>query len=229
MKFPHVFTSFFAQSFLFLYEKPKFKDMMHTENSKNTADSSMEQPVSPILPEVLQIIAQSNELCEKQLYSEAAELLSDAISRFPQTDQLYRQRAAAYLGAGLLQEAAQDLDSLQALSANDLIARTNIYLRENQAEAAIAWLEKRHTQYPESKTEYLLLSQLFSLQHHYQKSLDILETAICRIPLFPEAYKERGRIRMILNDSKGAMEDLKKAMEQNPAIFENIDGNISNK
>lgn len=36
--------------------------------------------------------------------------------------------------------------------------------------------------------------------------------------------KERGRLKMLIGDKKGAMEDLKQAVSIDPSIVENING-----
>ena len=36
--------------------------------------------------------------------------------------------------------------------------------------------------------------------------------------------KERGRLRMLIGDKKGAMEDLRQAVALDPSIVENING-----
>ena len=36
--------------------------------------------------------------------------------------------------------------------------------------------------------------------------------------------KERGRLRMLIGDKKGAMEDLRQAVSLDPSIVENING-----
>lgn len=36
--------------------------------------------------------------------------------------------------------------------------------------------------------------------------------------------KERGRLKMLLGDKKGAMEDLKEAVKLDPSIVDNISG-----
>ena len=36
--------------------------------------------------------------------------------------------------------------------------------------------------------------------------------------------KERGRLKMVIGDKKGAMEDLRKAVKLDPSIVDNING-----
>lgn len=36
--------------------------------------------------------------------------------------------------------------------------------------------------------------------------------------------KERGRLKMVIGDQKGAMEDLRKAVKLDPSIVDNING-----
>ncbi|MBR5465987.1 MAG: hypothetical protein IKU79_01040 [Bacteroidaceae bacterium] len=39
--------------------------------------------------------------------------------------------------------------------------------------------------------------------------------------------KERGRLKMIIGDKKGALEDLKEAVSIDPSIVENINGEFN--
>ena len=150
------------------------------------------------------------------------------LKQHPTADSLLRKRASVFLGLGLTKEAAQDLDSLQEMTLDDLITRINLYIQNQETSKAFEVLKKRNEEHPNSKAEYLLISQLHSSLKEYDAAMDILQKGMEQIRTFPEAYKERGRIRMLLHDSKGAMDDLRKALEQDPDMLNNLNGTLSN-
>lgn len=166
--------------------------------------------------------------CQQQDFMAAIALLTQLLKQHPTADALLRKRASIFLGLGLTQEAAQDLDSLQEMTLDDLITRINLYIQNQETSQAFEVLRKRNEENPNSKAEYLLISQLHASQKDYKSALDILQRGMDQIPTFPEAYKERGRIRMLLHDSQGAMDDLKKALEQDPGLLDNLNGTLSN-
>lgn len=166
--------------------------------------------------------------CQQQDFMAAIALLTQLLKQHPTADALLRKRASIFLGLGLTQEAAQDLDSLQEMTLDDLITRINLYIQNQETSQAFEVLRKRNEEHPNSKAEYLLISQLHASQKDYKSALDILQKGMDQIQIFPEAYKERGRIRMLLHDSQGAMDDLKKALEQDPGLLDNLNGTLSN-
>lgn len=166
--------------------------------------------------------------CQQQDFMAAIALLTQLLKQHPTADTLLRKRVSIFLGLGLTQEAAQDLDSLQEMTLDDLITRINLYIQNQETSQAFEVLRKRNEENPNSKAEYLLISQLHASQKDYKSALDILQKGMDQIPTFPEAYKERGRIRMLLHDSQGAMDDLKKALEQDPGLLDNLNGTLSN-
>lgn len=166
--------------------------------------------------------------CQQQDFMAAIALLTQLLKQHPTADALLRKRASIFLGLGLTQEAAQDLDSLQEMTLDDLITRINLYIQNQETSQAFEVLRKRNEENPNSKAEYLFINQLHASQKDYKSALDILQKGMDQIPTFPEAYKERGRIRMLLHDSQGAMDDLKKALEQDPGLLDNLNGTLSN-
>lgn len=166
--------------------------------------------------------------CQQQDFMAAIALLTQLLKQHPTADALLRKRASIFLGLGLSKEAAQDLDALQEMTLEDLITRINLYIQNQETSKAFEVLKKRNEENPASKAEYLLLSQLHASQKDYNAAMDVLQKGMDRIQTFPEAYKERGRIRMLLHDSKGAMDDLRKALEQDPGMLDNLNGTLSN-
>ena len=154
--------------------------------------------------------------------------LTQQLEEHPEQYELRRERAHLFLEMGLLKEAAADLDSLIQLTSVEAVARAQMHLIEGNAQKAEETLRLSLGMYPDSKIEYISLSQILSAQKKYPEALDVLQKGIDRIQIFPEAYKERGRIRMLLNDSKGAMDDLKTALDQDPDMLQDLNGKLTN-
>lgn len=170
----------------------------------------------------------ADKFCRDKDFLSAVTLLTQLLEQHPYSDELHRKRASVFLSMALPAEAAKDLDALQEMTLEDLVTRINIYIQNQETTKAFEILKQRNEQHPESKAEYLLISQLHASVHDYNAALDILQKGMDRIAVFPEAYKERGRIRMLLHDSKGAMDDLRKALEQDPALLDGLNGTLSN-
>ena len=72
------------------------------------------------------------------------------------------------------------------------------------------------------------LSQAYSENHQLDKALETDNEAIDLIQDFAAGYKERGRIKMLLNDKEGALKDLKRALALDPHEGRELEGLFSN-
>lgn len=196
-----------------------------TDNNLSQETGSTGNSMQDLLRKNLEI---ADDFCRNKNFIGAVTLLTQLLEQHPDSDELHRKRASVFLAMSLPYEAAKDLDALQEMTLEDLVARTNIYIQNQETSKAFDILRKRNEQHPDSKAEYLLISQLHAASHDYNAALDILQKGMDRIAVFPEAYKERGRIRMLLHDSQGAMDDLKKALEQDPTLLDELNGTLSN-
>lgn len=201
-------------------EKEKNNDRLFEEEKKPIADRQEEMFRNEL--------ERVDLLCKNQDFIAAITLLTQSLNQHPDADELRRKRADLFMDMGLSKEAAKDLDALKEMTLEDLVLRINIYIQNQETSMAFEVLKKRNEQHPDSKAEYLLISQLHTSVQDYNAALEILQKGIDRIGIFPEAYKERGRIRMLLHDSKGAMEDLRKALEQNPDLLNDLNGTLTN-
>ena len=57
---------------------------------------------------------------------------------------------------------------------------------------------------------YVGLSTAYAANRQLDRALSTLDEAVELMPDFSEGYKERGRIKLMLNDKAGATDDLKK-------------------
>lgn len=196
-----------------------------TDNNLSQENNHPENVSQDLIRQNLEI---ADNFCRNHNYIGAVTLLTQLLEQHPDSDELHRKRASVFLAMALPFEAAKDLDAIQDLSLEDLVTRINLYIRNQETSKAFEVLKRRNEQHPDSKAEYLLISQLHASAHDYNAALDILQKGMDRIAVFPEAYKERGRIRMLLHDSQGAMDDLKKALEQDPSLLDELNGTLSN-
>lgn len=199
---------------------------------ENRTDKHLSQENTPTANDSQDLIRQNLEIvenfCRNQNFIGAVTLLTQLLEQHPDSDELHRKRASVFLAMSLPFEAAKDLDALHDMTLEDLVARVNIYIQNQETSKAFEVLKQRNEQHPDSKAEYLLISQLHASAHDYNAALEILQKGMDRIAVFPEAYKERGRIRMLLHDSQGAMDDLRKALEQDPTLLDGLNGTLSN-
>ena len=147
-------------------EKDNKTDKMSTPENGMSLDYSAEL--------IQKDLEMADRYCQQQDFMAAIALLTQLLKQHPTADALLRKRASIFLGLGLTQEAAQDLDSLQEMTLDDLITRINLYIQNQETSQAFEVLRKRNEENPNSKAEYLLISQLHASQKDYKSALDIL-------------------------------------------------------
>ena len=64
--------------------------------------------------------------------------------------------------------------------------------------------------------------------HRLDQALQVMDRAVEQLPDHAAVYRERGRIRLLLNDKAGAMDDLKKALQADPETARTLEGHFSN-
>lgn len=161
----------------------------------------------------------------------AIAMLTRAIALDKHMELAYRTRSAVLRSIGQLKEAETDIDYLLAHFApkeENLMLKGDIRAAQNQKEEAIHYYKLVHEANPFHRGSYLALSKMYSETHALEQSLRIINEAIEFLPDFAEAYKERGRIRYLLNDKAGAAEDLKRSLRLSPNGMHSIDGEFNN-
>jgi tetratricopeptide (TPR) repeat protein len=72
------------------------------------------------------------------------------------------------------------------------------------------------------------LAQLHAADNRLDKALDVCNEGIAACPTAGVLYRLRGGIRLQLHDEAGAADDLKKALEIDPQLAQQVDGEFSN-
>lgn len=81
---------------------------------------------------------------------------------------------------------------------------------------------------PFNREAVLGLGQLYEQTARRDKALALYDESIELQPDFAEAYKQRGAVRLALNDKEGATDDLKRALELRPEAAADFNGEFSN-
>ena len=128
-------------------------------------------------------------------------------------------------------EAMEDID---AVLAQDQEEETAILLR-GKVEESNQQEEKAEADYklvteinPFNEQAYLYLGQLFINQKKLSEAISLFDEAIELTPNFAEAYKERGRAKLLNGDKDGSVEDMKKSLELNPKDGSSLNGEFKN-
>ena len=81
---------------------------------------------------------------------------------------------------------------------------------------------------PFNEQAYLYLGQLYINQKKLAEAIALFDEAIELNPNFAEAYKERGRAKLLNGDKDGSVEDMKKSLELNPKDEASLNGEFKN-
>lgn len=158
-------------------------------------------------------------------------LLTRAIMQDEHLREAYQMRAELLQNMGSLQEAEKDIDYLlQAPEPEEeaLLKKAELRLQQNDMEQAILYYNKVKTQFPLTGEAYVGLSTAYSANRQLNLALATMDEALELLPDYGEGYKERGRIKMLLNDKAGSMDDLKKSIEVDPESVKTLEGQFSN-
>lgn len=161
----------------------------------------------------------------------AIALLTQATMNDPNLESAYLLRAGTLVLMGQLQNAEEDIDYLLEhfeIKEDYLLRKAEIRHMRGDLEQAIAYFIKVKEANPFNREAYLGLSQAYSENHQLDKALETDNEAIDLIQDFAAGYKERGRIKMLLNDKEGALKDLKRALALDPHEGRELEGLFSN-
>lgn len=161
----------------------------------------------------------------------AVALLTRAILQDEHLWDAYLLRAEILQAMGSLKDAETDIDHLlQAPEPEEeaLMKKAELRLQQNDAEQAILYYNKVKTQNPLLGKAYVGLSTAYSVNRQLDRALETMNEALEIMPDYGEGYKERGRIKMLLNDKAGSLDDLKKAIEADPETAKSLEGKFTN-
>ena len=164
----------------------------------------------------------------------AVALLTQAIVQDEHLTEAYLLRAEILRDMGSLTEAEADIDHLledekaQPAPEEAVMLKAALRLQQGDAPTAIIYYNKVKTQNPLMGEAYVGLSTAYAANRQLDRALSTLDEAVELMPDFSEGYKERGRIKLMLNDKAGAADDLKKALETSPEAAKALEGQFSN-
>lgn len=162
---------------------------------------------------------------------QAIAFLTQAIQQDKELQQAYLLRAEILCSMHSIKEAEEDADYLLTHfepAEESLMLKADLCIRRNDLAEAITYYNKVKTLNPLLGEAYVKLSQAYSENHQLDQSLNAINEAIELLPDFAEGYKERGRIKLLLNDKAGAMDDIKKSLECDPEAAANLNGSYTN-
>ena len=122
-------------------------------------------------------------------------------------------RAEALLKMKQYKETMEDIDAVLAQNP------------EEEAEADYQLVTEVN---PFNEQAYLYLGQLFINQKKLTEAISLFDEAIELNPNFAEAYKERGRAKLLNGDKDGSVEDMKRSLELNPKDEASLNGEFKN-
>lgn len=179
--------------------------------------------------EVYYLMAIANHGLEDDL--SAIAMLTKAIVLQPDLAEAYMLRADILKQMRQLKDAEEDADYLLAnfpITEEYYILKADLRLKQEDAPQAITYYNKVKEHNAFHQQAYIGLSEAYVANRQLDLALQLMNEAIELLPNFGEAYQERGRIKLLLNDKEGASEDLKKALELNPEAAKKMEGNFSN-
>lgn len=140
-------------------------------------------------------------------------------------------RAEALLKMKQYNETMEDVNAILAQNPDE---ETAILLRGKVKEAT-GHTEEAEADYrlvteinPFNEQAYLCLGVLYINLKKLQVAIELFDEAIELNPRFADAYKERGRAKLLNNDKEGSVEDMKKALELNPKEEAHLNGQFKN-
>ena len=160
----------------------------------------------------------------------AVALLTQAIVQDGHLTEAYLLRAEILRAMGSLTEAEADIDAVLGRTdgVSAVMLKAALRLQQGDAPTAITYYNKVKTQNPLMGEAYVGLSTAYAANRQLDRALSTLDEAVELMPDFSEGYKERGRIKLMLNDKAGATDDLKKALETSPEAAKAVEGQFSN-
>lgn len=160
----------------------------------------------------------------------AIALLTQAIAQGDGRRETLLLRARVFAAMGCAKEAEEDTD--QCLSDREdedaCLLKAALRLGQDDTDAAITYYNKVKEKNPQNAEACLGLSRTYAASHRLDLALAAMDEALERLPDFAEGYKERGRIKFLLHDQAGAMEDLKRALALSPEAAKEVEGHFTN-
>ena len=161
----------------------------------------------------------------------AMALLTQALMENGELAEARLLRAEILYATGSQQEAEADADLLLGQPAplpRAGLLKAALRLRQGDAETAIVYYNKVKEQFPQEGEAYVGLSRAYAALRQTGRALEVMDEAVERLPGYAGAYHERGRLRLLLNDKAGAMDDLRRALLADPQAAGMLEGRFTN-
>ena len=140
-------------------------------------------------------------------------------------------RAEALLKMKQYKETMEDIDAVLAQNPEEetaILLRGKVKEANGQEEEAETDHKSVTEINPFNEQVYLYLGQLYINQKKLAEAIALFDEAIELNPNFAEAYKERGRAKLLNGDKDGSVEDMKKSLELNPKDEASLNGEFKN-
>lgn len=160
----------------------------------------------------------------------AIALLTQAIAQGDEQRETLLWRARVFAAMGCAKEAEEDTDQCLASTEDEeaCLLKAALRLGQGDTDTAATYYNKVKEKNPLNGEACLGLSRSYAASHRLDLALSAMDEALERQPDFAEGYKERGRIRFLLHDQAGAMEDLKRALALSPEAAKEVEGHFTN-
>lgn len=160
----------------------------------------------------------------------AIALLTQAIVQGDGRAETRLLRARVFVSMGCPKEAEADVDQClsEAESEEACLLKAALRLGLGDTDTAVTYYNKVREKNPRNGKAYVGLSEAHAASHRLGEALSALNEGLQLLPDFAEGYKERGRIKFLLHDAAGAMEDLKRALSLSPDAAKELEGRFTN-
>jgi tetratricopeptide (TPR) repeat protein len=149
--------------------------------------------------------------------------LSKEIRKTPRNDQLFYNRALAYLSNGELAKAVNDLEIAKKLNPNKelyYLELSESELIRGESGIAKALLEEAHERFPESVEVMIRLSNIYMAYEQYQKARTYIILASRIEPRNPRLYLLSSMIFQEIDMEDKAIDELYLAIKYDPNYYD---------
>lgn len=158
----------------------------------------------------------------------AITLLTELLARDEHQPEARLLRGEAFQSMGCLKEAEEDVDLLLTETAAEnfrlevLLLKAALRLKQGDTDEALTYYNKVKDNDPSYGAAYTGLCQAYAAHRQLDRALAVMDEALQRLPDFAEGYKERGRVKFLLHDEAGAIDDLKQALRLSPEMLSSL-------
>lgn len=170
----------------------------------------------------------ANALYELKRFQEVVNVLDTVLQFYSDSSYVYLNRGTAFQQLNQLDLAIQDFEKAIELDPNNIDAEVNLgttFYLQGDTTKAIAKLQSLLEVAPERHEALNTLGQIANERGQYTKALDLFNRALDQFPAQPYYLNNRAFTKIQLQDSVGALKDLKSSLlygRDNPWAFRNM-------